>query len=271
MDIIRKIKELLARTGLSDNEIHFYLAALKNPQKSIYAISKELKIPKDRAYQIADSLEDKKLISKKSGKIYANPVKRFSENIRSTSRKLQRTADSLQELDPFLPFYGISNDEETFKTFKHEQSGEQFLDLSYLRWNQIHAYGDFENLIEAITEHVDQHFVRNRVKRGKKCFPVMANPKDYTFNKVVKMDVKENRVTGIVYDESLKNLFVAILPELNMTTVWQRQDNDRFSGAIFNSPTITKMHMGIYEHFLKLSEEHKFRKISEMKARGITV
>lgn len=271
MDITRKLKDLLSRTGLTEDEIRFYLAALKNPEKSVHFLSKQIKIPKDRAYNIFESLEDKKLISRSSGKIKANPIKRYSEKIRGQSRRLHRVADSLLEFNPFLPFYGITNDEEVFNTFQHEQSGEQFLDLSYLKWEQIHAYGDFEALINAITEDVDQHFVRNRMRRGKQCLNIVANPQNYAFNKMIKRDAKENRITKVIFDDAFKDSYVTVIPELNLTTIWQRQENGRFTGAVFNNPSIAKMHEGIYNYLFKVSDYHRFRKISEMKSQGISL
>ncbi len=271
MDIKRKLKELLSRTGLSEDEIRFYLAVLKNPEKSVYHVSKLLQIPKDRAYNIFDSLEDKKLLKKNDGKILANPIKDYSEKIRSESRKLHRTADSLSELNNFLPFYGITQQQESFQVFDHEKAGEQFLDLSYMRWDQIQAYGDFENLLDVITHDIDRKFITNRLKRGKKCLPIVTNPHDYTFKEMIRKDKKENRLTKVYFDQSFNNFFVAILKDLNLTTIWQRQENGQISGAIFQNPTITQMHEKIYNHLDKISEYHKFRKISEMKSQGIAL
>lgn len=266
MNATRKLKDLLLRTGLTDDEVRIFFAILRSPGNSIYGISKLVGIPKDRAYNIVESLEDKKLIARTPGGLKCNPITRYGERLQSQSRRFNRIADALREMDPFMPFLGAVNDEESFYTFNHEQAGEQFLDLSYLKWDQVHAYGDFDTLLDTIKEDIDRKFVRNRLKRGKQCMAVCANPKDYTLKTVIGRDVLEKRVTKLLYDKNFDNFFVAVFPDIQRTTIWQKQDNGRYVGAIFNNPLISKVHERMHNYLFNISDYYGFRENSEIPA-----
>lgn len=269
MDITRKLKDLLDRSGLSEEEIRFYINVLKKPNSTIYNLSKSAKIPKDKAYQICDSLEDRKLVTidknNKFKRLKATSLKNFANKLHNQGRSLHRTADSLKEINTFLPYLGATEEDHVFKTFSHEKAAEEFVDMSMLKWNEILAYGDFEAIFNAIGVDSDRQFVKNRLRRGKKCYPILSNPGDYCWKEIIEKDEIEDRQTKVIYDDKLKNCFVAFMPDINMTAIWMMNEDGLVSGAVIENSIITQLHNNIYNHFDSISEFHKFRKIEEDK------
>lgn len=268
MDINRKLKELLIGSGLADDEVTFYLALLKNPERSVYEVSRQVKIPKDRAYQICENLKEKHLLrqdmgARKSFKIA--PLTGFIEKLNNQSRKLGRNAEKLNELKYFLPFLSGTEEDFAFDVFGHEEAGERFVDMTYLKWNQVFAYGDFESVLPAVTAEADHNFVRRRLKSGGKAFPVIANPQEYCWEYVIGKDDLEMRKTKVLYSEKLRNHFVIFAPEVNTTTIFTADKFGKVSGAVIKNPVVNQLHQGIYEYLGSVATYEKFRKNEEQK------
>jgi sugar-specific transcriptional regulator TrmB len=264
MDITRKLKDLLDRSGLTDEEVRFYLAVLKRPGSTIYDLSKVAGVPKDRAYKLSESLTEKKLINAaKEGqlkKLSAASLQGYIDGLKSDGRRLHRTADSLKEINPFLHFMGAPEEDSCIRTFSHEEAGEAFVDLSTMKWNDVLAYGDFDQILTAITPDSDRKFVSNRLKHGGKAFPVIANPGEYSWNHVIKNDMRELRQSKVLYNEKLSNYFVCLFPDMDTTAFWVKGKDGKVSGSVVESASLTKLHENIYDHFNDISEPHNFRK-----------
>lgn len=257
MDLIRKLKQTLDSSGLTEEEISFYLSVLKKPQSSIFDIAKRSKLPKDQAYKIFDSLEDKKLLTaNKEGKykkIQAAPINSFVENLYKQGRHFYRSADSLKEIKPFLPLLSLPDQKGTFTNFTSGELAEQYMDMSYMPWENILAYGNFEMVIPIMGTDPDQKFVNKRLKRGKRAYPILSNPGDYSW-KVVKNDYKEMRNTKIINNPKLNNYFVFIMPDINTTAMWVKDKDDNISGTTIESSIMTNLHENLFHYFDEIAE-----------------
>lgn len=259
MDITRKLKKSLSLSGLTEEEIAFYISVLKKPNSSIYDIAKRSKLPKDRAYKIFESLEDKNLVksdtSKRNKKILANSLQSFIEKISSQGRKLHQTADSLKELNPYLGFLGLPDQKVSFQTFSEAELGQQFLDIAYMDWECVLAYGSFDDILPFIGINADKEFVKKRIKKGKKALPVLANPGEYSWNEIINNDTKEIRTSSVIYDEKLRDFFVVLLPEQNKVSLWSKNKDGTASGALIESPILSQIHTNIYHYLRDLSQK----------------
>lgn len=272
MDIIRKLKLALANSGLQEDEIAFYIAVLKNPGSSIYEIATRSKLPKDRAYKIFHQLLEKKLIkadstntgpqssaqtstsSRKHKNIEATPLDAFTESIYSKGRKFYQTADSLKEVRPFLKYLNLPEEETSIHTFGPENAAENWVDLSYMNWETVLAYGNFEMMYEGFGADPDQDFKNRRVKRGKKAHPILTNPGPYTWEMIVNRDDRELRDTKLLETDKLKDTFVAIFPDKDTISIWLRTPQGQLKGATIKNPLLRKLHENLFEHFDEIAD-----------------
>lgn len=267
MDIVRKLKDLLSRSGLSDEEIQFYVKLLKNPNVTVYDISKKAKIPKDKGYTICDSLRDKRLveIEKVDGlnRLRVLPVNSYVERLRSNSRSMFRTADALSEISPFLSTYGIAKGDDQMDVFSDEYAVEKFVDFSCLKGGCVLFYGEYDSILERMGHDADREFLKNRLRSGRKCYPVIANPCKYTIDNIVANDRHELRKTKTFSNDNVSNHFVVMQKEGGVVGVFTRKDDGSLSGSIIRSETVFDLHNGIYKYFDSISKEAVSRKTEE--------
>jgi|GEM_PF-1776042 len=261
MNIVAKLKLALSNSGLNDDEIAFYLNVLKHPGSSIYDIAQRADLPKDRAYKICESLEEKRLLSndpasRKQKRLIANPLDSFAESLYSLGRKFYHTADSLKEVKPFLKYLNLTEkDEAAIETFSAEQMTENWLDLAYMNWETVLAYGNFEMMYENMGADPDQLFMRRRVKRGKKAFPILSHLGPYTREVVLKRDKKELRHSKILKTNSLKDTWITLFPDKDTVSIWLRDQHGIIKGATIKNPLLTKLHEDLFHHFDEIAEE----------------
>jgi len=269
MDLIRKLKKLLSGSGLSEEEIQFYITVLKHSNCSIFDISKKAKLSKDKAYLIYESLKDKKLVDDvKAGaisKIKALPFDSYIQSLQSKSRSLYRTADNLKELGSILPILDFSDKKGIFKTFQNDEAAEKFIDMSYCKGDEILFYGEYDDILKKFGEECDKEFLKNRLKKGKKCYPVVANPDKYTWDNLVSNDNHELRQTKVLFNDMLKDYFVILVPQSKTMGFWMKSERDQVHGGIIESEMITGFHQQLYNYFDSISKYQVSRKIEESK------
>lgn len=258
MDLIRKLKFALAASGLEEDEINFYINVLKKPGSTIFDIARSSKLPKDRAYKIFHDLTGKKLLSeqkasfeqdsqRKHKHLVANPLESFIEDIYSKGRKFYHTADTLKEIKPFLSFLNLPASDTVIETFNAENLGEHWVDCSYMNWDSVLAYGNFEMMIDNMGRSPDQIFMRRRVQRGKKAYPTFTHVGQYTNEFILPRDDKELRQSKIRENEHLKNTWVTIFPDQDTISICLLDEKDKFSGAKIKNPIISKLHENIFK------------------------
>ena len=253
MDYLRKLKNILYASGLTEEEVAVFISVFKNPNNSIYFYTKQTKLPKDKVYKIVQALNQKGLITlqgERTKKLNIGSLDNLEKKLDSETRKLTRVANELKQIKNFLPALKNS-DNCIFETFSFEEYGEKFIDLTYYKnWNTILGYGDFEYLIDQIGISPDQTFVKRRVKKGAKCLPIIANPKQYCLEYILGRDQNELRRTKTIQDQSISQQFVTILPELDIVTIWSKN-----GGINIQNKMLSKVHQDIFKHFDKLSDQ----------------
>lgn len=251
----------LASTGLTEEEIAFYVSVLKKPDSTIFDAAKHAKISKDKAYKIYDTLEAKKLITSESiskqKKLRATNLNSFIEDLYKEGRKYYHTADTFKEVKPFLPFLGLPDQDNTFRSISQAELAESYVDLSYMNWEKVLAYGNFEICLPIMGTDPDHEFMTRRVKRGKNAFPILANPGEFSMQ-VARNDYKEMRHTKLIYDKKLDDYFVFIFPEVNTTAIWLRDKEKKVTGAVIESPFLVNLHKKLFAHFDEIAENHNF-------------
>lgn len=262
MSLIRKLQYSLDSLGLSEQEIAFYLAVVKNPDSTIFSVSKACGIPKDRCYKICEGLEDIKLISikgERNRKLKALPLDHFISIAKSKGRKLQRSAQTLQEISPYLGYLQLDGNGEMIESYYGDDIGDKWLDLTYLNWDQVQAFGDFSVGIESVGEEVDKQFTKRRLKKGAKAYPILANPSGYSI-KILQNDTQEMRHSKVINNEKLTNYFVTLVPDHDLTVLWSRDKEGWISGATIKSALMTDFYQKLYEHFHEQAKNNNFLK-----------
>lgn len=267
MDIIRRLKELLARSGLREEEINFFVNTVKKPNSTIYDLAKKSNIPKDRAYKICDALHERRLIkinrSNKLRRIEIAPMNAFIEGMKNRSRSLYRTADGLKQIGSYLPFLQGNEEEMEYADFGHEHAVENFVDMSCRGNDNILAYGDYDSILDGMGKDSDKYFLNNRLKRGKKCFPIIVNPREYTWHEIIRNDNYELRKTKILFDESLRNCFMLLLPGIDTIGYWIKGDNGQVKGGIIKNPALFELYERTYKHLNSISDSVSFRDLEK--------
>ncbi|MEK7672904.1 MAG: helix-turn-helix domain-containing protein [Patescibacteria group bacterium] len=250
MALMRKLTDLLEKTGLSESEVRFFVAILKNPHSTIYELAKIAGIQKDKAYKICESLKARKLITFiEDGKL-KKPVclslNNFIENLNSQGRGFFKTAEKLSEIKSFLPMLKFENEGMDFEFFDHDQAGEKYFDLTYLNWNRIIGYGCLDAVIGAIDEEVDRQFIARRVRKGAEAFAVIANPVKYSFD-LLENDYKEMRKSRVIMDKKVSDYFVAVVPEQKTFAIWKKQESGNVNGLIMRNSMLADLHENIFD------------------------
>ena len=258
MDIIRKLKSALAHSGLTEKEIAFYVQVLKSPQCSVFDLAKKTGISKDVAYFIYESLEEKGLVASasegRSKKVVPKNTDSFIENLYTQGRKFYKAGDSMKEVRSLMPYLSLSDNIGEMTAMQTENVGEEWVDLTYMDWDYVLAYGNYELLVERMGTDPDKEFRNNRLKRGKKAYPLVFNPGTYT-RKMITDDAKELRKTKVLDTPELRNSFVAVFPDKNTVAIWSRDENAILTGVKVNNPVMTRMHERMFRHFNHLSKE----------------
>lgn len=268
MSLVLRLKELLAKSGLEEAEVRFYVAVLKKPGATIYELAKIAGVPKDRAYKICEKLVNQSLIDftreGKWKKLKALPISNFMEKLNSQGRELYKTAEKLGELKSFLPMLAVGNSqsEMSYEFFEDKDAGERFLDFVYLDWENVFGFGDFDSVIDSISVQADKQFINKRVKSGRKSFTVLANPHGYSLE-LIKNDGKELRDSKVIFSKKISNYFVATAPEVDTMGIWMKQKSGEVSGMIIKNPVLTQLHQNIFEYFDAFSERFKFRDLEK--------
>lgn len=244
VDIIRQLKSLLISAGLTEAEIVFYVQVLKKPRSSIWDIAKRAGLPKDRAYKIFFALQEKGFLSfetiGKSKIISPLPLNEFIENMYGRGNKFYRIADSLKSIQPFFKYLNLPDPEGSISFLDSSRLAEDWVDLSYINWENVLVYGDFEMMINHMGVSADNEFMNRRLKRGKKAFPLLANPGAYTLD-LAQRDYKEMRNTKIIHDEKLKNYFVCLLPDNDTVAVWMKDKDGLLKGVKIKNYVLTRL------------------------------
>jgi hypothetical protein len=163
-----KLRSLLLEAGLSETEAILYTEILKKPAKTIWELVQRTGLSKSAVYRAFESLENTKLAKKTPEGIKAQSLKSLVAELKTSSRRLNKTAYKIKSLSPFLrtPSESI----EYFETFyTPEQIEESYIFMSELDYDVNLDFGDFENFVKILPGNIktSYRFRDNRVKHAK--------------------------------------------------------------------------------------------------------
>jgi hypothetical protein len=253
MDILKKLRTALSKAKITEDEIAFYEAVLKKPGSTAFEISKRAGFSKDRGYAIFESLQNKGLVTTKEVAhrrgVYALSLKAFSEKLFSKSREFWRTGETLESLNSALPFLHEKGEPTQIEAHTVDEFPESWLDLSYMPFDYVFGYGNFDMILEHTGIDCDRQFIDRRIKRGKKA-EVALYPGMYT-EQLVKSDKNELRRTKILEIPELQNKLAVVFPTLHTVSLWQKDEKGIVSGLNIKNANITRFHEDLYHYFKK--------------------
>lgn len=259
MELLQKLKSVLERLNLGEREIAFYTTVLKMPGQTVHEIGKKCGFPKDRAYQLFESLKFKELVVAKTKcgrrEIFPCSLKNFSQDIYAKSCKLWKYAETLKKLDPALPFLNESKSTRNIEAFSVQDFPEHWEDMSYWDWEEVFAYGNFEMLLQGNKDTLpaDYAFRDNRAKRGKFANPLLL-PGDYT-NELIKNDSREFRETRVLDIPEFKDDLIIVFPSINRVSIWSKDTGGTINGLFIHDSDLTRFHTRMHRYFRQVCEK----------------
>ena len=166
MNIHSKLRDLLLDSGLSEAEAITYIELLKKPVETAWDLVSRTKLTKSTVYRAINRLELLKLIERTNEGIKALSLKSLVADLKTTERKLRKTAYKIQQLAPFLnaPHEAIEDLQHLYTT---DQMIEAYLFMSELDYEKNLEYGDFESFAPVIGGlSILTKFRDNRVKHA---------------------------------------------------------------------------------------------------------
>lgn len=252
MQLTEKLKGLLVKAGLSEAEILFYLAALKNPGSSIYKLARQAKLSKNQAYRVYTRLSELGiLMSPESAwkkKINPVPLYNFSENLKKKSRRMFKTAEGLRLVTPLLDLMNEKMATRSIQMVEGQEMVESYLDLIDFDWDRILAYGTYDMFMKEFSGEAEKRFIRNRVKKGKRATGIFANPGPYT-REVVKFNEQDLRESRSVEWKQLENDWINIFPGANKLAIYSKDQEGIFRATMIESPELCRIHENIFSTF----------------------
>lgn len=258
MDLVRKLKLALSNSGLSDEEIAFYIEVLKKPNNSIFDVAQKAHIGKDRAYKIYDLLEQKGLLAGseegKYKKIHACSLQGYLEELYRKGRQFYQAADRLKEVRPFLSFVNTKEESSLAKALNAENLPSDWVDFAGMDWEKVLVYGNFEMIIDVMGRDPDIDFMKIRMKRGKEALPILSTVGPYTME-LARRDVNEMRRTKFINSDKLQNSFIMILPEIKTVNMWTKDPKSGIiSGLSVKDPVLTSLHEDTFKYLDSVSD-----------------
>lgn len=251
MDIARKITSILQNLGFSELEIAFYMFVLKNPESSIYEISRQLGISKNKAYLVYADLESQGLVTSSSEgwrkKVIPSSLLNMAESMKKQSRSLGKMANSLKEINKYLPLMADSNTDTKIQQLASiDEIRGNYADLAEEEYDNILAYGGFDQFINGLGYEHERSFIASRVKRGKAAHGIFIGHGEYT-NDIIKKDDTELRESLIINDKKLEKQWVNIFPETNKTVIWSENSDGIMEATVIESPQVARAHEAIFD------------------------
>lgn len=163
-----KLKELLTEAGLKENEAELYVELIKKPAHIPWELVQRTGMSKSSVYRAIENLQKLKLIERTEVYIKANSLKSLVAELKTSSRKLNKTAHKLKQIAPFLRAPKDSID--SFESFyTPEQIAEAYLFMAEQDYDTNIDFGDFENFVKLIPGNLETSykFRDNRVKHAR--------------------------------------------------------------------------------------------------------
>ena len=227
--IYKKLKRLLEKTGLSENESRMIVASLVFPGLSTLDLGKQCGFKKMTIYRTIDALLEKRYLiavdKDNQRRIYPISLKDIARRIDQKFASLRRFALEIEDINKLL-LYPLNTDQENLKIDKYfgDEAKEMFYDMHYYDWNHIFGGGDLDSYLGILGMDFEKKWLDIRVKKGKTAEAIFTTNGEIT-KEFIKNDKNELRVSKFI-DSNIRNRWFTFFPEANTTLVFRADDTD---------------------------------------------
>lgn len=166
MQLSSKIQHILQGLQFSETEIAFYMAVLRQPGSTIYKLSKLIGVSKNKAYDIFANLESRGLVASSSEgwrkEVIPKSLNGLAENMKRQSRNLGKMADSLKNINQYLPLLNEQHDARIKHLGDIDEIRGGYTELLDGAGDHILAYGGFETFVKDMGLDQERAFIDKR-------------------------------------------------------------------------------------------------------------
>jgi len=253
MQLQKRLKSLLKKAGLNENEADFYLFVLENKGCSIADVYKNSKLSKTTAYRAYESLKNLQILDSESDSwktnLQALSLEGLIRKIGNEQRRKRRLVNELKFLDKAkalscnykTPDIQVINDLEKIK--------EKYLELSETEFNMDLAFGSWEDFSYGPNSvEIEKKFIQNRLKNGggARIFLTKDGPNTH---EITDYDVEENRKSMMVETTYTKPTWINAFEGNNFVYIWEMDENQTPYATLIDSKPIANFYKSfIYTH-----------------------
>lgn len=253
-----KLRSLLRLADLSEEEVEVYLWLLKLRQSSIPELRVKTGLPNITVYRAIQRLTERELIAalpKNRKQLFYKPLtlKRLIQRVSSEQLQLRRLELELKNLDAYLPYINLENEEEaediTVRLGK-EAFKEEYLKFPEVFENEYLHIGNLSNLWNALNftyeSPEERGFIRRRCARN--IFARVLDVPTENSLRVQANDSKEKRTLVFKDRIPIKDDFL-LIGEKQVGHFICNPDAPRV--IIMKSPTLLALHHDYFEKLWK--------------------
>ncbi|EKD63741.1 MAG: hypothetical protein ACD_51C00208G0002 [uncultured bacterium] len=239
MELDKKLKSLLLKSGLKKEEADLYLFAIGNPGCSIADFYKSYKYSKSNAYRAFDKLKSLELITSAPGSwetslkpISLSGLIRNLENKQRNERRLITELKTINQFRSFVPNSNIPN----IETLRGEQVYDKYLELSEMDFSTNLVFGNWESFNNKKSLiPLEKNFIQNRAKKAN-CLLGLVGNGPHT-KEITDYDTSENRVTKMVKTYSNKPIWINAFEGNNLVYIWNLDNIGDICATLIDSKT----------------------------------
>lgn len=261
MNLYEKIRNVLAHAGLSEHEIVFYTAVLKNPYVSIHTLSKKSGLNKNAAYRAFSNLKELGIVGYAQGGSFVIPVtfKNLIDILNKKSRRLGRVAGDLEKINKMMPFLRKANSAqgrgEIHLYDSLDDIKNHYLDTLDLDWQTALAYGSFEMFVKEMDPEIEGKFIAARVKKGRKARGLYTDDGPFT-RELVSHDGNELRTSRFVETKQITNKWFHVFPDNDLLVLWSKDaKTGEFSALSIENKSLADFHRALFESDWRTAEK----------------
>ncbi len=247
MSVVKSLKMALLSSGLTQNELDFYITALQHPFLKAYEISKQIKLSQSSGYRIFESLCDKKLLTRKDNQIIVLPLSGFIEEVDKKHRNLFKASQHLKENVKFINLLKSQNDETSIEVFRGEDILEKYFEVfSHTDWEYFVALGDLESFLTTVEWNTEKKWISKRVSLGKRAKAIFSNDTPLT-QEIVKLSPKQLRKMYIDTEIKMPDKYINLFPGINTSLFFTKDEFGPKLTAI-KSKDIVNSQVDLFQH-----------------------
>jgi hypothetical protein len=241
MDLDKRLKSLLVKSGLKSEEAELYLFSINNPGCSIADFYKSSKYSKSNAYRSFEKLKSLELVDSvsKSWETNLKPISLTGliKNLENKQRKERRLITELKTINKFRSFVPNSNIP-NIETLRGEQVYNKYLELSEMDFSTNLVFGNWEpfNNKKSLVP-LEKNFIKNRATKAN-CLLGLVGNGPHT-KEITDYDTSENRVTKMVKTYSNKPVWINAFEGNNLVYIWNLDNIGNICATLIDSKTVS--------------------------------